>query len=87
MPRARRLHKLDPAEHTTVKADLHSIDASVQKIYALAVERFGRSAKQAQRLRALQRKLSEVMDLLSEAGKTESLRSNEEFRRANRLRG
>jgi hypothetical protein len=86
MPRPRRLHKLDPAEHATVKAHLHAIDTRVQAIYALVVERFGRSAKKAQRLRALRRKLSEVTDLLIEPATPESALSGEDFRRVDRLR-
>jgi hypothetical protein len=60
MPRERRLHKLDPAEHAAVSEDLRSIERTIRELYTLVAERFGYSDKKAQRLQALDRKLSEV---------------------------
>lgn len=63
MPRERRLHKLEPAEHAAVSENLRSVERTVRDLYTLVVERFGSSDKKAQRLRALERKLSEVTRL------------------------
>jgi uncharacterized coiled-coil protein SlyX len=60
MPRERRLHKLEPAEHATVSENLRSVERTIRELYALVVERFGSSDRKAQRLQALERKLSEV---------------------------
>lgn len=71
MPRTRRKHRLEPGEHLTLEEKVHGIDHAVGEIYRLIVERFGTSDKKAQRLRALERKLSEVMALLSEQAKVD----------------
>ena len=60
MPRERRLHKLEPVEHAAVNEDLRTVERTIRELYALVVERFGCSDKKAQRLQALDRKLSEV---------------------------
>jgi hypothetical protein len=53
-------------EHLTLEAKVHGIGHTVGQIYGLIAERFGHSDRKAQRLRALKRKLTEVMALLAE---------------------
>lgn len=71
MPRTRRKHRLEPVEHLTLEETVHGIDYAVGEIYRLIVERFGTSDRKAQRLRALDRKLTEVMALLAEQAKVD----------------
>ena len=65
MPRIARLHRLEPAEHECVNADLQLIREKIKTIYTLVDQRFGVSDKKALRLQALKRKLDEVEILFS----------------------
>jgi hypothetical protein len=66
MPRIARLHRLEPAEHECVNADLRLIREKIKTIYTLVDQRFGVSDKKALRLQALNRKLEEVEILFSD---------------------
>jgi hypothetical protein len=66
MPRIARLHRLEPAEHEHVQADLRLIRDKIKTIYTLVDQRFGVSDKRALRLQALKRKLDEVESLFSD---------------------
>jgi hypothetical protein len=66
MPRIARLHRLEPAEHERVHADLLLIRDKIKTIYTLVDQRFGVSDKKALRLQALKRKLDEVERLFSD---------------------
>ena len=66
MPRIPRLHRLEPAEHERVHADLRLIREKIKTIYTLVDQRFGVSDKRALRLQALKRKLDEVESLFSD---------------------
>lgn len=82
MGRARRQHRLEPGEHLALEATVHGIARTVEHIYGLIVERFGTSDKKAQRLRALARKLTEVMALLARQAATDITVGTEQRERA-----